>query len=90
MTYTSHGPFGNRLELSGSKVGIYWLLALAVIVVLELNALGMMPWKTEANKGLNLMYDGTKEPLPMVPNFAFAAIGLWFYFLILTEIFFRS
>jgi hypothetical protein len=53
--------------------------------VLEVNALGLMPWKTEANKGLNVLYDG-----PGIRNPLIAAFGLWAIFLILTEIFFRA
>jgi hypothetical protein len=49
---------------------------------LELNALGVMPWKAQANKGLNHMYDG-----PGVRNVLISAFGLWVIFLILTEIF---
>jgi hypothetical protein len=54
-----------------------------IIAVLELNALQLMPWKGQANKGLNLMYDG-----PGVRNPIIAAFGLWVIFLIMTEIFF--
>jgi len=85
MTYTSHGPLiGN--DLSSSKVAIYWIITLIIIAVLELNALGIMPWKREANKGLNVLYDGeaTSPRNPII-----AAFGLWIIFLILTEIFFR-
>jgi uncharacterized membrane protein len=84
MVYTSHGPLTSTAELSGSKVGIYWVITLVIIAVLELNALGVMPWKTEANKGLNILYDGPKVRNPLI-----AAFGLWLVFLILTEIFFR-
>jgi uncharacterized membrane protein len=85
MVYTSHGPLTSSAELSGSKLGIYWLLTLAIIAVLEVNALGLMPWKFEANKGLNIIYDG-----PGVRNPIAAAFGLWVVFLVLTEIFFRT
>jgi uncharacterized membrane protein len=84
MLYTSHGPWAGSFEISGAKVGIYWVLTLIIIAVLEINALGLFPWKTKANEGLNLMYDG-----PGVRNPLIAAFGLWFIFLILTEIFFR-
>jgi uncharacterized membrane protein len=84
MVYTSHGPLTSTQELSGSKIGIYWVITLIIIAVLELNALGVMPWKFEANKGLNILYDGPKVRNPLI-----AAFGLWLVFLILTEIFFR-
>ena len=52
--------------------------------MLELNALGLLPWKSQANKGLNVIYDG-----PGVRNPLIAAFGLWAVFLILSEIFFK-
>ena len=57
---------------------------LKTVLLPELNALGLMPWKTTANKGLNMLYDG-----PGVRNPLVAAFGLWVVFLILTEIFLR-
>jgi uncharacterized membrane protein len=84
MVYTSHGPLSTTEALSGSKVGIYWLLSLLVIAVLEINALGFFPWKTAPNKGINLLYDG-----PGVRNPIVAAFVLWAVFLVFTEIFFR-
>jgi uncharacterized membrane protein len=83
MTYTTHGPLSGN-DLSSSKVAVYWIIALIIIAVLEVNALGLLPWKAEANKGLNLLYDG-----PGVRNPLIAAFGLWVIFLVLTEIFFR-
>lgn len=84
MVYKSHGPYAGSLELSGGKVGTFWLITLILIVVLELNALGLMPWKTQPNKGLNVLYDG-----PGVRNPLIAAFGLWAIFLVLTEVFFK-
>ncbi len=83
MVYKGHGPLANA-DLGGGKVGAFWLISLIIIAVLELNALGMMPWKTAPNKGLNMIYDG-----PGVRNPLIASFGLWVVFLILTEIFFR-
>ncbi len=83
MVYTSHGPLSG-VEVGGGKMGAFWLISLIIIAVMELNALGMMPWKTAPNKGLNLMYDG-----PGVRNPLIASFGLWVVFLIITEIFFR-
>ncbi|MBI4883726.1 MAG: urate hydroxylase PuuD [Actinobacteria bacterium] len=83
MIFKSHSPLaGNVLE--SSDLGVYWAVALVLIVVLELNALGLMPWKTAANKGLNKIYDG-----PGVRNTLVATFVLWAAFLVLTEIFFR-
>ena len=84
MVYTGHGPLNSTTEIGGGKMGAFWLISLVIIAVMELNALGMMPWKTAPNKGLNLMYDG-----PGVRNPLIASGGLWVVFLIITEIFFR-
>jgi uncharacterized membrane protein len=82
MVFNSHHPLTGEV-LGGGKVGTYWLLALVIIAVLEVNALGLMPWKTQANKGLNVIYES-------VQNTLIAAFGLWVVFLVLTEIFFRA
>ena len=80
MVFKTHAPYSGDL-LSGSKVGTWWVIALILIAVWEINALGLMPWKTETNKGLNAAYDG-----PGVRNPLIAAFGLWVVFLILSEI----
>jgi len=79
MVYKSHAP-ANAEIVSGSNLAIYWSVALLLIIVLELNALGLLPWKTQANKGLNALYDG-----PGVRNPLIAAFGLWVVFLLLSE-----
>jgi uncharacterized membrane protein len=84
MVYASHGPYSFATDLSGGKVGTYWIIALILIVVLELNCLQMLPWKGQANKGLNVLYDGKGVRNPLI-----AAFGLWAIFLILSEIFFK-
>ena len=53
MVYKSHGPYSFVGELSGGKVGAFWAISLILVVVLELNALQLLPWKGQANKGLN-------------------------------------
>ncbi|MCU1359694.1 MAG: hypothetical protein JWN99_983, partial [Ilumatobacteraceae bacterium] len=78
MVYASHGPYSFATDLSGGKVGTYWIIALILIVVLELNCLQMLPWKGQANKGLNVLYDGKGVRNPLI-----AAFGLWAIFLIL-------
>lgn len=84
MVFKSHSPLsGNQLE--SSDLATYWIVALVLIVVLELNALGVMPWKATVNKGLNKLYDG-----PGVRNALITAFGLWAAFLVLTEIVFVS
>ncbi|MCB0999234.1 MAG: urate hydroxylase PuuD [Acidimicrobiales bacterium] len=83
MVYKGHG-LTQGAELGGGAMGAFWLITLVLIGVLEANALGLMPWKTQPNKGLNILYDG-----PGVRNPLVAAFGLWVIFLILTEIFFK-
>ncbi len=82
MVFTSHSAYSGTV-LSGGKSGAYWLIALVIIAVLELNCLGMLPWKTEMKKGLNALYDnGVKGTI-------ISAFGLWVVFLILTEVLFK-
>ena len=83
MVYKGHA-ITQGATLSGAEMGTFWLLTLIIIAVLEVNALGLMPWKTQPNKGLNVLYDG-----PGVRNPLLASFGLWAIFLVLTEIFFR-
>ena len=79
MVYAGHN-YGAS-EVSSGKMMTFWLIALVVIAVLELNSLGLMPWKTEVNQGLNKLYDnGVKGTI-------IAAFGVWVVFLILTEVF---
>ena len=86
MVYKGHAPNGSLvIDLPGSKMGPFWLISLIIVAVLEVNALGLMPWKTAPNKGLNKLYDG-----PGVRNPLIASFGLCAVFLILTEIFFAS
>ena len=84
MVYASHGPYSFATDLSGGKVGAFWLISLILIAVLELNCLQLLPWKGQANKGLNVLYDG-----PGVRNPLIASFGLWAVFLLLTEIFLK-
>lgn len=82
MIFKAHHPASASI-LTGSDLAVFWIVALLLIGVMELNALGLMPWKTAANKGLNAMYDG-----PGVRNPLIAAFGLFVVFLILTEVLF--
>jgi uncharacterized membrane protein len=82
MLYTSHGPATGGTVGTGGMAG-WWVITLILIVVLEVNALGLMPWKGTANKGLNLMYDG-----PGVRNPLVSAFVLWAIFMVMTEVFF--
>ena len=84
MVYTSHGPYTSIVELDGGKVAGFWIISLVLIVVLEVNALQLLPWKGQPNKGLNVIYDG-----PGVRNPLIASFGLFIIFLILTEVFFK-
>ena len=82
MIFKSHHPASN-VVLEGSDLAIYWIIALAIIGIMELNCLGLLPWKTTPNKGLNAMYDG-----PGVRNPIIAMFGMWVVFLVLTEVLF--
>lgn len=84
MVYQTHS-LNSGAVISSSKMGTYWLITLLIILVLELNALGLLPWKTAPNKGLNVLYDG-----PGIRNPLIAAFGLWFVFLILTEVLLKA
>ena len=84
MVYKGHSLEQSAL-LSSGKVATFWIIALIIIAIFELNALGLMPWKTEVNKGLNQAYDG-----PGVRNPLIAAFGLWVIFLILSEVLLRE
>jgi uncharacterized membrane protein len=83
MIYPSHGPLSG-VALEASKSGGFWAVSLILVLVLELNALQLLPWKGQANKGLNVLYDG-----PGVRNPLIASFGLWAIFLVLTEIMFK-
>jgi uncharacterized membrane protein len=85
MVYKGHSPRISVAEISSANMGAFWGITMIIILVLELNALGLMPWKTAPNKGLNVMYDG-----PGVRNPLISAFGLWAVFLILSEIFLKA
>jgi len=85
MVFKSHSPAIIVTKVAGGKMGAYWVIALIIIVVMELNALGLMPWKATPNKGLNMMYDG-----PGVRNLLISAFGLWVVFLILSEVLLKA
>jgi uncharacterized membrane protein len=82
MVLTSHFSFA-YVDTEGSlkNAAVYWIITLVIIGVLEANALQLLPWKGEANKGLNILYDGKGVRNPLI-----AAFGLWFIFLLLWEI----
>jgi uncharacterized membrane protein len=89
MLYEAHGPraalaSGEPLLMSGSKTAAFWIISLVVILILEVNCLGLMPWKANANKGLNMLYDGKGVQNPII-----ASAGLSIVYLVLTEIFFK-
>ena len=84
MVYKGHS-LREGVEVSSGRMMAFWIIALVIIVVMELNALGLLPWKTEANKGLNQMYDG-----PGVRNPLIAGFGLWVVFLILSEVLLKA
>ena len=88
MVYKGHGPYGLKFDangtaivMSGSKIALWWIITIVLIGILELNALGLLPWKTAPNKGLNVLYDGKGVRNPLI-----AAFGLWAVFLFLWEV----
>jgi uncharacterized membrane protein len=83
MVFKAHSGYSGTV-LSGGKLAAYWIITLVILAVLELNALGLMPWKTEPNKSLNAIYDG-----PGVRNFLTTAFVLWAIFLLMTEVLFK-
>ncbi|MEO8263921.1 MAG: antitermination protein NusG [Ilumatobacteraceae bacterium] len=84
MVFKTHSPVSGEL-VSSARMGTYWAISIVIIAVLELNALGLMPWKATPNKGLNMMYDG-----PGVRNVLVSSFGVWFVFMILSEIFLKA
>jgi uncharacterized membrane protein len=84
MVYKSHYP-GSFQIVSTGNLAAYWIIALLIIAVLELNALGLLPWKTQANKGLNVIYDGKGVQNPLI-----GAFGLWVVFLVVTELLLKA
>jgi uncharacterized membrane protein len=77
MVFKSHSVYVD--DLSNGKLAAYWIIALVLIAIFELNALGLMPWKAAAGKGLNWCYESVR-------NLLVSAFGLWAIFLILWEI----
>jgi uncharacterized membrane protein len=87
MVVSSHDVYLggiNSPAISSGKVAGFWIIAIVIVALVELNALGFMPWKTEANKGLNKMYDsGVRGTL-------IAAFGFWVIVLIICELFLKA
>ena len=83
MVFKSHHPYsGNPVE--AGNLAVFWIITMVLVVVMELNALGLLPWKTTANKGLNVLYDGKGIRNPLIAAFGFFAVML-----ILTEVLFK-
>jgi hypothetical protein len=86
MVFAAHADQTySSIDLSSGKVAGFWIIALIVVAVLEVNALGLMPWKAQPNKGLNILYDGKGVQNPLI-----AAAGFWVIVLILCEAFLKS
>jgi uncharacterized membrane protein len=86
MVVPSHDVYlgGTAAAISSGKVGAFWAISIIVIAVLEVNALGFMPWKAQPNKGLNKIYDGKGVQNPLI-----AAAGYWVIVLIVCELFLK-
>jgi uncharacterized membrane protein len=78
MTFKSHSPYSAEL-MSGGKLAIYWIITLIIVAILEVNALGLLPWKFNAKKGINTIYES-------VQNALIAGFALWAVFLVFWEI----
>ena len=86
MVYKSHVTgLSSITPLTGGELATYWIVALLIIGILELNCLGLLPWKATANKGLNKIYDGPGVRNPLIATFA-----VWAVFLVLTEVLFQA
>lgn len=86
MLAASHAPqvvFG--AQMSGTTRWVYWIITLVVVGVLELNALGLMPWRLRVGRGLNVLYDGRGAR-----NAVIGAFALWVGFVVLTEVVWRA
>jgi len=84
MVFKGHNHYATG-PLSSGNTGAFWGITIVIVAILEINALGLMPWKTQANKGLNVLYDGKGVRNPII-----AAFGLWAVMLILAEIFLKG
>jgi uncharacterized membrane protein len=86
MVMASHDVYlgGTDKAVSSGKIAVFWIISIVLIAVMELNALGLMPWKTTANKGLNAMYDGKGVRNPII-----AAVAWLVIVLLLCELFLR-
>jgi uncharacterized membrane protein len=80
MVFKGHAPYAADAPKSGIA---FWIISLVLIALLELNALGLMPWKTTAKKGMNIV-------LESVQNVLIAAGVVWVIFLILSEVFLKA
>jgi hypothetical protein len=83
MVFSAHEVYTDPdgVALSSGKVGAFWAIMIVIAAVLELNALGLMPWKTEANKGLNKLYDGKGVKNPII-----SATGLLVITVVLSQL----
>jgi uncharacterized membrane protein len=83
MVVSSHDVYLGS-GISSGKVGAFWAISIIIVAILELNALGLMPWKTQPNKGLNKLYDSG------VQGVMIAAFGFWVIVLIVCELFLKA
>jgi uncharacterized membrane protein len=83
MVFSAHDVYtgSNDPNLTSGKIGAFWAILLVIVAVLEVNALGLMPWKTEANKGLNKLYDGKGVKNPII-----SATGLLVITVVLSQL----
>jgi uncharacterized membrane protein len=67
MVFAGHDIYTNTTgDVSSGKAGAFWAIAIVLVALMELNCLGLLPWKTAPNKGLNAMYDGKGVRNPLI------------------------
>lgn len=84
MVVASHDVYLGA-GLSSGKVGAFWAISFVIVAILEVNALGLLPWKTAPNKGLNVIFDGKGVQNPLI-----AAAGFFVIVVVLCEIFLKA
>jgi len=81
MVGTSHFPYSSSLGLpSGGTRAAYWLIMLAIWIVMELNALGVIGGFKPG--GTNIIYDTHKNAL--ITGFGYALVVLVVYAVVLS------
>lgn len=83
MVFAAHGVYtdASGVALSAGSTGAFWGITIIIVAVMQVNALGLLPWKTAPNKGLNVLLDGKGVRNPLL-----AASGLLVVVVVLSEL----